>query len=464
MFNWGSGREEGSGDSLYNEKDPLLGITNELTYTDCLNIFKYWPLGVRIATALPNFALSVNRKILFEDFPKEVIDHFLETERALNVKNIIKNHCYNIRIFGSSCLFIQTDEDYDSAITMKTIQNAKSLRIIHATPLITSGSSINIDPLSPNYLYPTNVLILNRSVHLSRVIWTNNNEPMYLQWNSASFNYAGRSSYANMIDVIKYWNKATVALQRIASKAGGIIVKNREGGILNSIVVNSTNKFLDVIRKMTNDGIASINHGDDIELFNINGVSEVEIIINKFNEILQLALTDTPTAILLDERLAKGFGNGEEDFKALLIAVEAYRESILDHIYKKIDTIVMYRAFTDDFIRDLQSTYKSDFKNMSIDEIKNKLLDSFSYEWESLYPESEAVKQDNRGRKLDNLMKLKELGVTLSDIESIVNSDKDLFEQNLTFEEPEPLTEEDEDEIDMKPTKVNKPSGDLVEE
>lgn len=466
MFNWGKGKETGIGDSSYDEGSPLNGITNELTYQDCLDIYKYWPMGIRVIQALPNFALSVKRKILFKDLPKEFVDRFEQVEQEFDVKNVVKNLCYNIRIFGSSCLYIKSDtENLEDPLTDKEIQKSKYLRFIQATPLITSGSIIDIDPLSLTYLKPVSVKVVNRDVNLTRILWFNNDEPQYLQWNSPSFNYAGRSVFANMVDLIKYWNRSTIALQRIASKAGGIIVKNREGGILNSVTLNSLNKFLDVVRNLSNDGIASIQHNDEIELFSLTGTSEVELIINKFNEMIQLALSDTPTAILLDERLAKGFGNGEEDFKALLLAVENYRETFLNKIYKEIDSIILKRAFTMDFLESMKKQYSTNLKEYSINQLFLKLEDSFTYEWEPLYPESEAQIQDNLGRKLDNLAKLKELGASLSDIEEIINSDSTIYEQEITLEEPEPEEgEEEEDSYVSSLNKVNKPTGDEATE
>ena len=464
MFNWGSGKEQGVGDSLYDENSPLNGITYELSYSDCLNIYKYWPLGKRVIQALPNFALSVNRKIIFKDLPKEFAQRFEDVEKELDIKNVIKNLCYNIRIYGSSSLYIQTDsEDLLKPITEKDIQNSKYFRFIQATPIITAGSIIDINPLNVTYLNPIEVKVQNQPVNINRILWFNNNEPQYLQWNSPSYNYAGRSVFANMVDLIKYWNRSSIALQRIAAKAGGIIVKNREGGVLNSITLNSVNKFMEVIRKLSNDGIASINHNDDIELFSLTGTSEVELIINKFNEMIQLALNDTPTAILLDERLAKGFGNGEEDFKALLLAVENYRETLLNKIYKKIDFFILRRAFTEDFLTSIKNEYTSDFKKKSLSEIYKELQENFTYEWEPLYPETEASKQDNLGRKLDNLMKLKELGAVTKDIEDIINSDDTIYENEITLEEPEPDEGEEDDNYTSNSTEVNSPTGDEKE-
>lgn len=433
--------ENGIGDSKYDESSPTNGIKRRLTYQQCIDIYTGWALGNRIVTSLPNFALSVNRKISFGDYPKEFIDRFNETAENLNLRNELKQLCYNIRIFGASALFVNTGNDYAKPLTSDIIRTAPNIRLIQATPLITSGIKIDINPLSLTYMQPVLAMVNSTQVDLSRFIFVNNNEPIYQQFTESTFGYTGRSVFENMIDIIKYWNRSCIALQRIASKAGGVIVKHRGGNIVTSFLVDSTNKFLNLIRNLSNDGVASINLGDDIELFNLNGTAEVSLILDKFNSIIQLALSDTPTAILLDERLAKGFGNGEEDFKALLIAVESYRETTLKPILKRLDKIVLARAFDDDFLAQMQQKYSKDLSSLTFDELRLELERTFSYEWESLYPESEANVQDNLGRKLDNLLRLRSLGANLGDIEEIVNADDTIYQNEIRFDS-EPLTDD----------------------
>lgn len=445
--------EWGTGDSNYDETSPINGIKRKLTYEQCIEIYANWALGNRIITSLPNFALSVNRKISFGDYPKEFVDRFNETAESLNIRNELKQLCYNVRIFGASSLYINTGDDYQQPLTSELIRAAKHIRLIQATPLITSGLQIDTNPLSLTYMQPTIAMVNGAQVDLSRLIFVNNGEPIYQHFTDSTSNYTGRSVFENMIDIIKYWNRSTIALQRIASKAGGVIVKHRGGGIVTSFLVDSTNKFLNLIRNLSNDGVASINHGDDIELFNLNGTAEVSLILDKFNSIIQLALSDTPTAILLDERLAKGFGNGEEDFKALLIAVESYRETTLKPILKQLDKITIARAFDDDFLMEMQKQYAQDFTTLTLSEMRLELNRSFSYEWESLYPESEANIQDNLGRKLDNLLRLRSLGANLSDIAEIVNSDDTIYQNDISFDS-EPLNDDDE------PDTIGAPVGD----
>lgn len=446
--------EFGTGDSNYDETSPMNGIKRRLTYEQCIDIYTNWALGNRIVTALPNFALSVNRKISFGDYPKEIVDRFNETAENLNVRNELKQLCYNVRIFGASYLFVNTGDDYQQSLTGDIVRAAKTIRLIQATPLITSGSEIDINPLSLTYMQPVRVKINSQDIHISRAIFANNNEPIYNKYVDSTYGYTGRSVFENMIDIIKYWNRSTIALQRIASKAGGVIVKHRGGNIVTSFLVDSTNKFLNLIRNLSNDGVASINHGDEIELFNLNGTAEVSLILDKFNSIVQLALSDTPTAILLDERFAKGFGNGEEDFKALLIAVESYRETTLKPILKKLDKIVLARAFDDDFLAEMQQQYAQDLAQYTLEELRYELERNFSYEWESLYPESEANVQDNLGRKLDNLLRLRSLGANIADIQEIINSDDSIYQNEINLDS-EPLNDDGNE-----PDTIGAPVGD----
>lgn len=226
--------ENGIGDSNYNEDSPTNGIKRRLSYQQCIDIYTGWALGNRIITSLPNFALSVNRKISFGDYPKEFIDRFNDTAEDLNVRNELKQLCYNIRIFGASSIFVNTGSDFEQPLTAEHIRAAHTIRFIQATPLITSGLQIDTNPLSLTYMQPISAKVGSSPVHLSRLIFANNNEPIYNEFTNSTFNYTGRSVFENMIDIIKYWNRSVIALQRIASKAGGVIVKHRGGNIVTS--------------------------------------------------------------------------------------------------------------------------------------------------------------------------------------------------------------------------------------
>lgn len=453
--------DTGAGNAEYSLEGGFTNLPDILSYEDCRNIYKYWALGKRVAKALPNFALSAQRTIIFEDMPEECIKLFQEAEKDLQIHRLLKEVLTNIRIFGISGICVVSDKDDLSKKLTYSSTIDKTIAFNIVDPLNLTGSQIGIDPTKLNYQKVSSIKVNGQDVDLSRAYIGFNDHLFYLDYVPSNFNFGSISIYQNMISLIYDWNKCVTALERISTKAGSILVRNRDGGVLNSISTEAARKTLEAIRNMRNDGIASINNSDSVELFNLAGVGEVDAIIERLNNCIMMALSDTPSAILLDERLAKGFGDGTEDMKAILMAVEDYRESQIRPIYNFLDKYLLYLTFTPKTLQKLKEDY-SEFKSMSLPELREAIFNSFSFEWGNLYPESEATKTDNMARKLDNLLKLRDLGANLEDIEAIINADPGLYNENITLDAPleEDMEGEDETNSISQPSKAPSPSSD----
>lgn len=406
----------------------------DLSYLDCRKIYKEWALGRKIARALPNFALSAERKIIFDNMPSELSQLFIETARTLELNKTIKELIVTIRVFGMGGLYISHSEvDSNTSLTYNDMNKGHiSFNIID--PLNLNGTIIETDPLSPMYQKVKQVVIQGKEVNLSRCYIGFNDHSFYLDYIPSNFNFGSISIYQNMVGLITIWNTCITALERLATKAGGILVKHRDSGVLNSITLRATEKMLSVINDMRNDGIASINQADSIELFNLTGISEIDAIIERLNNCILMALNDTPGAILLDNKLSNGLGDGTEDMKAILMAVEDFRETHLRPLYNFVDRFILYITFNDNVLQQIKSKYKSDFSGLTISELRENIINSFRFEWGNLYPESEATLTENQSRKLDNLLKLRELGANTQDLENLINSDDKLYTDEITLD------------------------------
>ena len=439
------GRERGAGDSSYNSEHPLLGLNENLTYTECRDIFLYWALGKRVATALVDFCLSAERVIIFKDLPTDFTDRFKEIEKTFNINELVAQSATYTRVFGMSGIFIShKDKQCDEKLTYEDYKQDK-ISFNCVDPLILSGSTIGTDPLDFDYQKVKRVMINSKETDLSRCCILFNSVPFYLTYTPSSFNFATTSIYQNMVGLIVSWNRCVVALERAATKAGSIIFKNRNGGALNSIASNAINKTLEAIRALQNDGVVSIEKDAEIELFNLTGISEIDAIISQMNNIITLALADTPNQVLLGDKLSNGLSDGGEDMKSILICVDKFRDLILKKIYEFIDKPLLYLSLTDEFLNDMLEKYKSDFKGMTPSDLREKALSAYSYEYGNLYPETEATRIDNIGRQLDNLGKLRDLGANLADIEQILNNNNDLFFTDITLEEQDFMKDEEGD-------------------
>lgn len=433
-FNNNYKADTGFGDANYTD-DPLLGNTERLLYKECMDIYKFWPLGKRVASALPNFALSAERNVYFDDLPAEFADEFKKIERIYNITEIVKKASIYTRVFGLSALYVaHSDVKPDKPLTYRDVTKGH-LTFNLQDPLNLNGIKVSQDPLSVGYQKVSGITIAGQEVNPNRCCVLFNDLMFYLQYTPSTFTFGPQSVYQNMVGLIRSWNRCVISLERMATKAGSIVYKSRQGGVINSVVVSAARKSLDMMRQMQNDGAASIDRDDSIEFFNLTGVGEVDSIIDKMNQIILMALSDTPAAILLDKELAQGFGNGEEDMKAILMAVDNFRKAVLTPLYDFIDKYLLYILLNPIFLESVKKKYPDDFKSFTIADIREKAIQGFRFEWGNLYPETEATKIDNNSKKLDNLLKMKELGCNLDDIEEIINNDDQLYSETIELTE-----------------------------
>lgn len=424
-----------AGGSEYADSE-LLGAYKQLSYQECQDIYRYWPLGKRIAQALPNFALSVPRIFLFNDAPPEVADRFKGVNDAYNIDKLVRKASIYARIYGLSAIYCASDDNGEAPLTRKDIL-AKSFTFNCLDPLSLGGSiSVDIDPLSPTYQQVMSTIVRGRKVNPKRICYIYNDIPLYLKWSVSSYSWGGVSIYQNMTLLIRSWNRALIAMQRISTKAGSIIKKSKDFAHASGFNFEAIRKNLELMRRMENDGIANISVGEEIELFQLSGLQEVDAIISQLNSSLMMALSDTPTGILLDKNLSSGMADGSEDMKAIIMAVEQFRELMLKPLYNFVDYFLLYKAFDKEFLQDLKSKYPDLYRNVGEEELLTQLVNGYQFQFGELYPSTEKEQSELNTIKLDTLTKIKELGGSIVDIESALNS-LNLFGQDFALEEPQ---------------------------
>lgn len=431
-----NGNEKGYGDSQYGE-DALLGVVRFLSYQECKDIYTHWPLGKRIANALPTFAMSAPRIVKFGNLPPCIEEHFNNVCLKYRVDDIVKQTAVYARVFGMAALYVaHSSDNFSDPLTYDDLKKG-DIKFNVLDPLQINGAEISQNPLSYNYQEVKSIRVNGVDVSAKRILAILNDTPFYLRWIPSNYNWGAPSVYQNMYGLIKSWNRCVIALERMATKAGSIIVKSRDSAVLSSAAVLAAQKTLQLIRDMQNDGAAQVEKDADIEFFNLTGVDVVDSIISQMNQLILMALSDTPSAILLDKDLAQGFGEGSEDMKALLMAVDSFRSQILRPLYDFIDRYILAVAFTKAELTNIWREHSEDLKELEISnvsELREEIFKQYMFEWGNLYPETEATKLDNATKKLQNYQALQQLGANIADIEMLVNND-DLFSEPITFEE-----------------------------
>lgn len=424
-----------AGDSYYTNS-PLLGAYRDLTYEECRDIYRYWPLGKRVASALPDFAMSAPRKFFVKDAPEEVNSKLLETANEMEIDQIVKKATLYARIYGLSALFVtqQGNKKVEDPLTHKDIQNNGV--VFNVLDPLSMGGSIQIDndPLSSTFSKPIDIKIRGNSVHTQRVEILYNDIPLYYKFNPSSFSFSGPSIYQNMTLLIRAWNRGIIALQRLATKAAAMVKTTKESANVTGFSQTAAAKNLELIRSMENDGIASLRSGDTIEFFTLTGVQEVDTIIQQLNTGLMMALSDTPSGILLDKNLSVGLNDGSEDMKAILMAVDNFRLRMLKPLYLFTDKFLCYKAFSFEFIKEMIDEYPDLYRGKKENEVLTEWCQNYSFDWGELYPQSDGEKADTEGKRLDNLLKLKEMGADISCLEDAVNQ-LGYFDIDFVFKE-----------------------------
>lgn len=446
--NWWStrgGLERGYGNSQYSDR-ATLDSHPYLTYDECKDIYLHWPLGKRVITSLTNFALSAPRDITFADLPIECVKTYESTLEAFKVLQVVKQAANYSRLYGMSAIFVAHKKIRPSKPLTYDDLNPNDISFNVLDPLNLAGIQISQDPTNVNYQKITNIVVNGQTVHPTRILVLFNDMPLYLRWIPSTYSWGSPSVFENMKNLIKSWNRCVVALERMATKAGSIIVKHRDSGVvLNSIAAKAAEVTLDAIRDMQNDGIASLEKDANIELFNLSGVETVDAIIEQMNKLILLALADTPSNVLLDKNLAEGFAEGSEDAKVMTMAIDSFRERALTPAYKFLDFYLLRICFRPEALEKLKDLYSNDLKEFDIATLKEKLLQGFDWQYGSLIPEKDSEKAQTLSTHLDALGKLKEMGANLADLEEIVNTKLKPYDTQIEFKDHSEALDEHSD-------------------
>lgn len=424
----------GAGESIYSN-DEMLGVYKDLSYIECRDIYRYWALGKRIASALPNFAMSAKRVFTCPNHPIEIVNDFEKICEQYNIDNLIKQTSIYARVYGVACLYLAIDGDNDNLnepLSYKTI-NEKNFSFNALDPLSMGGGVVlDNNPLSTSFQKPLYSTIQGNTIASNRMAVVANDIPLYLKFNPSSFSFSGASVYQNMTLLIRSWNRCIIAMQRLATKGGALVKVSKEVSQASGINMMAVKRNLELVRNIENDGICSIQNGETISGFEMTGLNEIDKMIQDLNSALMMALADTPSGILLDRNLADGFGEGKEDMKAILMAVDSFRNSLLLPMYRFVDKILLYKMLTPNYLRELRDNNEQ-YKNMTEADIFMDIKQSFKADFGELYPLNGRDLAEAKRSETDYLKSLQDLGVKKKNLESIIN-ESPLFNVNVELE------------------------------
>ncbi|HFE4600199.1 TPA: phage portal protein [Klebsiella quasipneumoniae subsp. similipneumoniae] len=433
-------------------------------YQTCKTIYLFHPLGGKMVDRPIKMAMNESRTVHISQaygIEQRLRDAFEREWKALGADKHIANAARISRIYGVSAIAMLVDnQEPSTAVDYRTLyKHNVTFNILD--PLNTAGSIVlNQDPNAQDFQKVDGIRVAGKPYHKSRCVVQQNEDPIYLAYNSAAFGFTGRSVYQRALFPLKSFIQ-TMRTDDMVSVKGGLLVTKIQGP--SSVVNNMMQKLSGIKRMMLKRGktgeVLQIGANDSIESIDLSNLEKP--LDSSRNHILEniAAAADMPAIILNSETFAQGFGEGTEDARSVAVYIDNIREW-LEPLYGYFIRICQYRAWSIEFFQSLRADFP-DLKN-TYSLYFSSWINNFEYRWPSSLkePESEKVKVDEiRFKAIVSMLEVLLPQVNTDDenralliewAQTNANANESLFPQRL--------------DLDIDSLKVNRPQPPQGEE
>ncbi|EPX2837904.1 anti-CBASS protein Acb1 family protein [Klebsiella pneumoniae] len=433
-------------------------------YQTCKTIYLFHPLGGKMVDRPIKMAMNESRTVHISQaygIEQRLRDAFEREWKALGADKHIANAARISRIYGVSAIAMLVDnQESSSAVDYRTLyKHNVTFNILD--PLNTAGSIVlNQDPNAQDFQRVDGIRVAGKPYHKSRCVVQQNEDPIYLAYNSAAFGFTGRSVYQRALFPLKSFIQ-TMRTDDMVSVKGGLLVTKIQGP--SSVVNNMMQKLSGIKRMMLKRGktgeVLQIGANDSIESIDLSNLEKP--LDSSRNHILEniAAAADMPAIILNSETFAQGFGEGTEDARSVAVYIDNIREW-LEPLYDYFIRICQYRAWSIEFFQSLRADFP-DLKN-TYSLYFSSWINNFEYRWPSSLkePESEKVKVDEiRFKAIVSMLEVllpqtntddKNRALLIEWAQTNANANESLFPQRL--------------DLDIDSLKVNRPQQPRDEE
>lgn len=367
-------------------------------YETCKTIYLFHPLGGKMVDRPIKMAMNDPRTLHISQaygIEQRLRDAFEREWKALGANKHIANAARISRIYGVSAVAMLVDnQEPSTAVDYRTLyKHNVTFNILD--PLNTAGSIVlNQDPNAKEFQKVDGIRVAGKPYHKSRCVVQQNEDPIYLAYNSAAFGFTGRSVYQRALFPLKSFIQ-TMRTDDMVSVKGGLLITKIKGP--SSVVNNMMQKLSGIKRMLLKRGktgeVLQIGESDSIESIDLSNLEKP--LDSARNHILEniAAAADMPAIILNSETFAQGFGEGTEDARSVAVYIDNIREW-LEPLYDYFIRICQYRAWSIEFFQSLRADFP-DLKNTH-SVYFSSWINNFEYRWPSSLkePESEKVKVD----------------------------------------------------------------------
>jgi len=368
------------------------------SYELCKLIYRYHPLGAKMARAPIKMAQSQERKITINGGPEDRLrkafeDEWLNLENDKNILNVGSlSRVYGVATVIVGAVNIPTDKPIDPFKWPKL-----ELYFNVLDPLNTSGSLVlNQDPNAPDFLKYKDVTAAGQVYHRSRACVLMNEEPVFLDYTGSAFGYVGCSVYQRALYPLKTFIESMRTDDLVTRKAGVLIAKLKQiTGVITNLMQRAAGRKRDLLKEATTNNVINIGPEDSVETLDLKNADTAMSVARK-NVLENVAVAaDMPAKLLNSETFAEGFGEGTEDAKNVARYIDNIRKW-LNPAYAYFDEITMHRAWSPEFYACVQADFP-EYQAIPYEQAFYKWKNSFSATWPSLLiePESEQVKVED---------------------------------------------------------------------
>jgi len=368
-----------------------------VSYQTAKTIYLLHPFGQKLADVPISMAQYKPREITVPKAPGDglmMVEAFKREWEELKCDRVIFNAARLARIYGVSTLgLLVKDDDTATPLDFQKLADAQ-ISLSVWDPLNTAGSLVlNQDPNAMDFQKVAGgVSVGGKGYQSSRVCVLQNEDPIYIAFESSGFGFTGRSIYQRGLYPLKSFIATMITDGMIALKAGVLVSKMNTP----SSAVDGPMSWLlaarrDMVKEAQTGNVLSIGTDENVESLDLHNLEGSYLAARK-NIIENIASAcSTPAKILLAETFAEGFGEGTEDAKAVAQFIDGLR-GWMAPLYAFMEEIVMYRAWNKTFYERVVNEYPEEYDGVSYAAAFQEWRNSFQAKWPNLLEETDSEK------------------------------------------------------------------------
>jgi hypothetical protein len=371
---------------------------SDIGYEACKTIYTNHPLGSRMVDLPLQMAMSQQREIHVGAPGEESLkDAYLrEWKRigAIGADNIIYRATQISYIYGISTLGanIVGANPADSLPVEDLYKHDMYFNIFD--PLNTAGSLVlNQDPTAVDFLHPKQVSVGSQIWNNSKTMVLMHEQPIWIKWTDSAFGFVGRSVYQRAFYPLKSFLVSMLADQFAQEKIGLLVWKAASpGAVLDMAARVFKGMQRQSIKGAKTFNVVSIGENESLESLNLEHLEGAGR-YSRENILKNIATgAGMPAALLNQETLTSGFGEGTEDAKQIARYIDRVRIE-MDTAYQFMDRIVQRRAWNPIFYEEIKRSFPETYGDLEYEAAFRMWSDAFDAQWPNLLSEPESEKQ-----------------------------------------------------------------------